>query len=320
MQHDSVKVIFHSDTELLLGDGNSKKIIDIEVGDIIAGLMHPTVVLKKYHSSQNLYRIVTRYGNSFIVGENNQFLIFNNTNRLFEQIDVKQFECLTNLQKSVLSIYKTGINFEERATTPFNIDPYYIGILIGNTHKFVIKFNCEDDVFMKIEVLETLDILKLKHYVINGQEIVIFISKIFIEDDIKDKYDFIFGETKYLPDVYKKNSLRIRHRILAGILDINSVQKSNYTEIRNLEKKLAKEIYGILFSVGIFHVILVKESHLYNIKIYGNIDQIPYNKTNLVSSHIICNNFKVAPIIEKDCFVLEFDSLTSVVLSDFTVI
>jgi hypothetical protein len=106
---------------------------------------------------------------------------------------------------------------------------------------------------------------------------------------------------------------------LTGIIDINSIQKSNYVEIRNLNKTLAFDIYNLLFSIGIFHVLIIKEKGCFNIQIFDDLKHIQFIKEYRPQPHIF-NNFKVASIIEKECVVIEVENYSSIVLSDFTIL
>ena len=309
-----VKIVFHKDTELLLSDGTSKKTIDIQENDILLGTHDTNIVVNKYFAKENLYRIITRYGNGFIIGENTQFLTYNNSSRVFEQIDIKQYSLLNNEQKKSFSIYKTVVEFQDEE---LNIDPYFLGLFLGNTNKLFVKIKYNDDIFLKDMILESIKTLKFKTF-ISENEITILISDILIDNDIKILYHFMFY-SKFIPDNYKKNSINFRRQILAGIIDINSVEKSNYIEIRKLEKKIALDICNICFSIGIFHIMLIKEKEHFNIKIFDDISRIPLIK-KFIPKQYMCNNFKVATIVEKDCVVLEFKKLNSLILSDFTVV
>ena len=309
-----VKIVFHKDTELLLSDGTSKKTIDIQENDILLGTHDTNIVVNKYFAKENLYRIITRYGNGFIIGENTQFSTYNNSSRVFEQIDIKQYSLLNNEQKKSFSIYKTVVEFQDEE---LNIDPYFLGLFLGNTNKLFVKIKYNDDIFLKDMILESIKTLKFKTF-ISENEITILISDILIDNDIKILYHFMFY-SKFIPDNYKKNSINFRSQILAGIIDINSVEKSNYIEIRKLEKKIALDICNICFSIGIFHIMLIKEKEHFNIKIFDDISRIPLIK-KFIPKQYMCNNFKVATIVEKDCVVLEFKKLNSLILSDFTVV
>ena len=313
---DNTKIVFHKDTEILLKDGTFKKVIDIEENDILLGGIGPyeNIVKKKYFSKENLYRIISRYGNSFILGENTDFLVFDNKNAIFDHIDAKQYTLMTN-NKNSLSIHKTAIEYN---AIDLEVDPYYIGIFLGNLNKLFVKIKHDNNPILIFTIHKTIDALKLKIFS-TLDDYILFISDIHLEDDIKMKYNFLFGSLKYIPDVYKKNSLEVRRKLLAGIIDVNSVQKSNYIEIRNLNNILALDIYNLLFSIGIFHVLLVKEKQYFNIQIFGDTKCIQFSKNYETKPHI-CNNFKVASIMEKECVVIEVENGANVILSDFTVI
>lgn len=305
-----IEIVFHKDTEILLMNGTSKKAMDIEEKDILVGAPHYNTVKKKYFSKQNLYRIITRYGNSFIIGENTQFLIYDNKNFILDHIDLKQYLTLDNESRNVFSIHKSIVDYNE---IDFKIDPYFIGIFLGNINNFFINIKHHHK-----NIRKTLDTLKLKN-ISSLNEYVIFISDILLDDEIKKQYKFLFGYSKYIPDVCKKNSVNFRRKLLSGIIDINSVEKENYVEIRKLNKSLALDIYNLLFSIGIFHVLMIKENQYYNIQIFGDISNIQFEK-KYEPKPFMCNNFKVASIAEKECVVIEVENGNSIVLSDFTII
>jgi replicative DNA helicase len=309
------KFFLHKDAEILLMNGTLKKVIDIEENDVLLGIpTYKNIVKKKYISKGNLYRIITRYGNSFIIGENTKFLTFNNTNLTFNHIDIKQYLSFSNDYKNTFSIHKTAVEYNE-ITLP--IDPYFIGIFLGNVNKLFIKIKDDNNPSFIKSFEDTLDTLKLKK-ISSLNEHIISISDINLDDEIKNTYDFIFG-SKYIPDVYKRNSIYFRRKLLTGIIDINSIQKSNYVEIRNLNKTLAFDIYNLLFSIGIFHVLIIKEKGCFNIQIFDVLKHIQFIKEYRPQPHIF-NNFKVASIIEKEGVVIEVENYSSIVLSDFTIL
>ena len=122
-----VKIVFHKDTEILLMNGTFKKAMDIEEKDILVGAPYHNIVKKKYFSKENLYRIISRYGNSFVVGENTQFLIYDNKNCIFDHIDVKHYLMMDNENKNTVSIHKTIVDYNE---IELKIDPYILGVFI----------------------------------------------------------------------------------------------------------------------------------------------------------------------------------------------
>ena len=310
------KFFFHKDTEILLANGTSKKAIDIEENDILLGMSnYNNIVKKKYLSKENLYRIISRYGNSFIIGENTKFLTLNNKNLMFDRIDLKKYFAFNNDDRNLFSIHKTAVEYNE---INLSIDPYFIGIFLGNINKFFIKIKDNNNPFLIQSFQEALNTLKLKK-ISSLNEHIISISDINLDDEIKNTYGFLFG-SKYIPDVYKRNSIYFRRKLLTGIIDINSIKKSNYVEIKNLNKDLAFDVYNLLFSVGIFHVLIFKEKKdCFTIKIFDDIRHIQFVKEHEPTPNMY-NNFKVASIIEKECVVIEVENFSSIILSDFTII
>lgn len=171
-------------------------------------------------------------------------------------------------------------------------------------------------------MIEVLRQLKLKYFH-TDVDIIIFISSSHIDNDILKKYNFIF-EKKYIPANYKYNSLNIRNQLIAGIIDINSNLNylKNSIDIINLDKDLAIDIYNLFFSIGLYQVVLVKNNALYNIEIYNNLNSIQLHlKYYPPKESILYNNFKIAPIKNKDCVVLEFNNISSsIILSDLTIV
>ena len=315
-----VKLVLDKDAEILIHDASIKKVIELKENDILLGLPTNNTILKVYKSTENLYRIITRYGNSFIIGEHTQFLTFNNIKNIYQQINIKLFSELNNEEKQYISIHKISINYDEKKV---DIEPYLVGILLGNTDKIFIKIRLENkNGFLKSKMIEVLRQLKLKYFH-TDVDIIIFISSSHIDNDILKKYNFIF-EKKYIPANYKYNSLNIRNQLIAGIIDINSNLNylKNSIDIINLDKDLAIDIYNLFFSIGLYQVVLVKNNSLYNIEIYNNLNSIQLHlKYYPPKESILCNNFKIAPIKNKDCVVLEFNNISSsIILSDLTIV
>ena len=312
-----VRIILHPNSEIIMSDGNVKKANDIEENDILLGSSHYNVVFKKYLSKTNLYRVIPRYGNSFIISEHNQFVVFNNITSQFYLMDQNLFSELDNEQKKYISIKKTYIDYLE---IKVNIDPYFIGLFIGNDNDCTLRITFNDDISIKNRIKESTNKLKLRYFTDDFTK-SITISKIFMCEKISDEY-YIFLVEKNVPENYMKNSMNIRRQLLAGIIDINSDEHSNYIEIDNLTKKMANLICNLCFSINLHHIhLIIKGKNKYSIKIFDDLYDIPLliKKNYLTRKNVyLYNNFRIAPIVEKDCIVLIFKEVNNIILSDFT--
>jgi hypothetical protein len=313
-----IKIILHPDSEIITSDGTVKKVSDVEENDVLLGSSHCNVVFKKYLSETNFYRIIPRYGNSFLISDHNQFIVFNHVTLQYDLMDVNLFRALDNYQKLHISIKKSFIDYFE---IDVYIDPYFIGLFIAN-NEFSLRLNYNDDISIKNRIKESINKLKLGYFTDNYTKSII-VSKIFIDEKISDEY-YDFLVEKNIPEIYIKNSLDIRRQLLAGIIDVNSEKHSNYIEITNLTQKMANFIYSLCFSINLHHIhLIIKGKNIYNIKIFDDLNDIPLlikkDYLNKINSYPY-NNFKIAPVFQKDCVVLLFKEASSIILSDFSMI
>lgn len=317
-----VRIVLHLDAEIIMSDGNIKKSIDIEENDILLGSSNLNIVFKKKMSETNLYRVIPRYGNSFVVSDHSQFLIFNNITSQYDLMDINLFNTLNNEQKQYLSINKSSIDYFEKNV---NIDPYFVGLFIGNDNENFININLNDDYISKKNRLkESTNKLKLRYFTDDLTKTITILKMFFDEQISEEYYDFLVE--KNIPEIYMKNSINIRRQLLAGIIDINSDKHSNYIEINNLTRKMANLIYNLCFSIGLYHIHLIIKGKSCSIKIFDDLDEIPllikkdYYLSSSSKNIFLYNNFKIAPIVEKKCVVLIFKELSNIILSDFTMI
>jgi len=318
-EDEIIKFLLHPDSEIITSDGNVKKVSDIEENDVLLGSSHCNVVFKKYSSETNFYRIIPRYGNSFLISDHNQFIVFNHITLQYDLMDVNLFSTLDDNQKQYISIKKSSIDYFE---IDVYIDPYFIGLFIGGNDNLSLKINYHDDISIKDRIKESINKLKLRYFTDNYTKSIV-ISKIFVSEKISDEY-YDFLVEKNIPEIYIKNSMNIRRQLLAGIIDINSEKHSNYIEIKNLTEKMANFIYNLCFSINLHHIhLIIKGKNIYNVKIFDDLNDIPLlikkDYLNIINSYPY-NNFKIAPVFKKDCIVLLFKEASSLILSDFTLI
>ena len=122
------KIYLGVDTSVLLSNFEFKKVSEFLKRDDIQG---NTINKQEFvNSPDNMYRIVTKYGNSFVIHGDNNILLFNSfTDSL---CSCKINDILDNY--SNLSIYNTTIEFyNENIVLP--IDPYLFGYLLRIRNK-----------------------------------------------------------------------------------------------------------------------------------------------------------------------------------------
>jgi len=309
-----IKICLHPSTKLLIRYGDIKSASDIEEGDVILGIPDLNVVTKKYMTSrQKLYRIIPTYGDSFIVGEYSQILVYDTVSKEMHQIFLKY---LIEKKYSHFSLCKTSIELPQDDES-IDIDPYLVGIILGNTDVFFLQISSP----VHESVQQSIEFLGLDH---NFYENVLVIQMT-PENEAKmlDKFGFDITKSKFIPEKYKINSKAIRNQILAGIIDYNSCvhHSNNFITICDLNEKMMDDINYICLSLGYF-VQKFRQGGTFSIRLHGNLRNIPlrvkeYNLNPCVNQ----NFFRVAPIAEnQDSVVLELDDYNNIILGDFTIL
>jgi len=197
-------------------------------------------------------------------------------------IDIELLEYLKRPRswKMAYKGYKTMVDFSR---VEVDLDPYVLGIWLSsgmvNTPCIVQENNAIieylKDHFEDLVVITEKDNDKNVHIFINPEQNVN--TNRFVQP--LKKYG-IFSK-KFIPDVYKVNSINTRLLLLAGIIDGEGVLiNSDVIEVINQDKKYIEDIDYIARSVGIVSIIseftrkFEKEVY-YKVSLTGNIDIIP---------------------------------------------
>lgn len=152
-------------------------------------------------------------------------------------------------------LYHTGVTFPEREV-PF--DPYVMGMWLGNGTSAAAQITNEDqEVIDKMNnLLSKYDLeLKLQQFKDEGitYDIVGKGDKYWIKGNNAFSgvlRDYNLLNNKHVLNVYKTNSREVRLQILAGLLDSDGYQHSDFYEIHQTNKTLADDIEYLAFSLG----------------------------------------------------------------------
>jgi len=210
-------------------------------------------------------------------------------------ISVKDFLNLPKyLQRNSLS-YKVGVNFPEKN---IDIDPYIIGLWLGDGSSNSAEITCQDAVILKYlheKILDydcylqyrngyTYGLTTLKKYTNRGRE-----NKI---TSILRKYNLL--NNKHIPLDYKINSRENRLKLLAGLIDSDGYYYCKTYEISQKNNLLADDIVYLVKSLGFAcSSKKVKKSCMYkNVKKEGEYNRIHIFGDNLTEIPILCKRKK----------------------------
>lgn len=303
MNNERIEIYMGVDTSLLLSNYEFKKVSELLINDELYG--NKLIKNECIKSPGNMFRIITKYGNSFIIHGESSILLYKNS--IKSAIKKKVSEIPSNNDND-LTIYNTTIEFP---SSNLPIQPYLFGFLlrIRSTNRRFLRFGN----FAKIFIISSIRKLKLKYFVFKDYILVVISSRLlkkFIKNDS-------------IPDIYKKNSISNRLELVAGIIDSeSSVDPSNkFIEIKGLKKNLCRDLYYVLTSIGFNLTYRYNFMDKWMINLYGSnkLSTIPVlvKKYNIETS--TPNYFKIIKINVKEAVLLEIEKTNhySIITTDF---
>jgi hypothetical protein len=255
-------------TEILMYDGNVKRVEDICIGDTIMGPdSRPRTVVHLGFGFGQLYTVVPFRGAPF-TGNGNHILSLKRTgiansrrgkptktNHKGELIDISINDYLHRSKRfqATYKLYRTGVDFPAREVL---IDPYWLGLWLGDGNSDKPAITTPD-----IEVVEYL------YRFATGFGIGIRIDE--LAHNKSDTYAFTNGNqggiknpltkllreyalvgNKHIPLAYKANSRDTRLRLLAGLCDSDGSRNRNSYQITIKQWRLAEDIAFLSRSLG----------------------------------------------------------------------
>ena len=247
------------DTEILMYNGNTKKVQDVIEGDLLMGDdSTPRKVLSLARGKEQMYKVETKKGEGYIVNESHILSLKCATNhskalKKGTVIDISVLDYL-KLPKSfhgksgALYGYRVPIEFPE-FSLPF--DPYMMGYWLGYGSSRGTVISCKDSRVLHY-FAHNLKQYKLSliyasqcDYSICGNQLVgnnIMLNTLMDLDLIKNKH---------IPLIYKCNSRENRLKLLAGCIDSDGhLIKNGGFEFTHKNERLLDDIIYLARSLG----------------------------------------------------------------------
>ena len=286
---------FAKGTGIMMFDGSSKNVEDIQIGDKLMGYdSKPRTVKSTCVGTENMYDIIPVKGDKYTVNESH-ILSLKITGSDYVYCGGKKFKsgdianvCVrdylkaTKTFKHVAKGWRTGVEFEHKDVL---LDPYLLGIWLGDgTHNNACITNTDPEILEYIESYSKFIGCFVRndgimHYISSGKSQKI--RNVFL-DSLKSLN--LIGN-KHIPDMYLKNSRDIRLKVLAGILDTDGYYDHGYDFITKSER-LCDDVLFLCRSLGFsaYKKKVVKgcvyngeykSNYYYRMNINGNLDEIP---------------------------------------------
>lgn len=335
-------------TKVLMYNGTLKKVEDIISGELLMGDdSTPRKVLSIARGREKMYWIRQNKANSYRVNESHILSLKRSRNEGKHRkgdilnITVKEYLEKSDKFKSNYKGYKVAVEFYEKELT---LEPYYLGLWIGDGHSYSQRItnvdseviNYLDDYAFRLEselvVYEQEN--RTKNYsIVKRNRALSEDFQINIQTELR-KLNLL--ENKHIPENYLINSRKNRLELLAGIIDSDGYYTPEYNcfEILQKNKIIADQIKFLCDSLGFRTSIKKKkttiksinyEGEAFRIRFFGNINEIPTKVERKKAREWRSNNdWKVTDIKveydkEDDYYGFEIDGNRLFLLEDMTV-
>lgn len=290
-------------TPILMYDGTVKCVEDVVVGDLLMGDDSTSrLVLSLARGQEMMYNVKQKKGDDYIVNESHILSLKRTTIKKdknktksteFVDIAVRNYLTSSNNFKKEYFGYKVAVEYN---TTDVDIDPYFIGLWLGDGTSSKPDITTADDTIVKYlyEIADSVG-LSINKYIsehmgkASTYSFTSGYSKCPVPGanpirNILRKYNLF--NNKHIPQSFLINDTNNRLQLLAGLLDSDGYLGSNCFEFSNTNTQLIQDVVVLARSLG-FHCSVSDKKTICNgktfasqsIHISGHTDIIPTKLT-----------------------------------------
>lgn len=255
-------------TKILMFDGSTKAVEDIQIGDILMGPdSQPRKVLALVRGVEPMVKITPKQGDEFVVNLGHILsLKFSGKNKSFHpetaiNISVREFLKSTKVTQERLKLWRTGVEF---STKKVPLPPYIFGYWLGNNNRTGVTIrDSHIEVLNHWETWTKSQGCHRKSYRRGTSKCETHryhTPKGKANPFLKRLRETGASETKHIPDNYKCNDRSTRLQVLAGILDADGYAiKGGGYGLTLKSEKLARDTAFLSRSLGIATSLLPKK-------------------------------------------------------------
>lgn len=262
---------FKKDTKILMKDGTSKNVQDIQEGDIVQGINNQgRKVLDICQGYGKLYEIKPIKSEPFVVnGEHILCLVHTSTEEKIT-MSVNDYIKQNKTFKHLWKLYSEPVDWVHKDV---ELDPYFMGLWLGDGSSDAPHITTKDEEIKKyLENFAVENHLQCKNYSQPHKCPTYALATIKGSLEYKHKknkikmalqrYNVI--NNKHIPFDYKINDRETRLKLLAGLVDSDGYlnKKGNY-EFSFVNQTLAKDVIFLARSLG-FSAKLKKDKAMFN--------------------------------------------------------
>ncbi len=329
MKHDKFCILAARDhgksvcinTPIRMFDGSIKLAKDIKIGDKLMGADSTMRIVKNVGRSwdDNMYKISQHRGNDYTVNSRHTLTLLKKVYKYNSKgntcgydlkivdIDIQDYLKLSKYQRETMYYgFKVCTEFKQKKVS---LNPYYLGLWLGdgNSHdQNITNIDKEANDFCETFAKE------------NGLNYKYDYSKVNRLNADQGKPNIISKKlrslnvlnNKHIPEIYLRNSKRVRLELLAGLIDSDGNLHDGCYYIGQVNKRLAKEIQQLAHGLGFHATFRQKDEQIqwlksedksytsYEVCITGSLHIIPVKIKRKKVPYFDKQNHKHLPIID----------------------
>jgi len=336
-------------TPVLMYDGSIKNIEDVQSGDLVMGDDSTSRTVISTHSGSDwMYDVIPKKGMIQRVNSRHAIVFgfacngFKNVvkkNHGYAEMTAPEFMEQSRCFTRYAQLVRKSVEFPSQ---PINIDPYILGVWLGDGNSANTGFTtCDPEIVKAITEESDSRNLRVTVHTILGKKAsryTIVGSKAGIRDNSLRNNLKQYGllNNKHIPLCYKSNSCEVRLQLLAGLIDTDGHvgKRAGCVDFINKNKQLAEDVAYLARSLGLaayikpckkkcqtgaignyFRVSLSGDCHLIPTRIQRKI--IPRRTINKNPLRV---GFRVEPAGIGKYYGFETDGNHLFLLGDFTVV
>jgi superfamily II DNA or RNA helicase len=255
---------------ILMADGSVRAVESIQTGDKIMGPdSEPRTVLSLHTGTDEMFRVTPTKGEPFIVNAGHIFsLARTRTGKTSEdkqpwirEISVREWIDSTKTFRHLHKLRRVPIEFPDRGSAMRRIDPYILGVLLGDgsLHKGNISVCTPDpEVVEELKLyaqrvgsklrIEPIPDNKATNYFFKGREMGY--ANEYVRESLRAMILAVPCAGKNVPEFYKTATTEIRAAVLAGLLDTDGHLSHAGYEFSSKSPRLADDTVFIARSLG----------------------------------------------------------------------
>lgn len=223
---------------------------DIKIGDELFSIDGTTtkVIDIPYDEEHEVYEIEFKDGRKVLTTKEHLWKLYKNGtmwNKLYSTEEVMNHKRITRF--AIPKIEAVEYKYKE-----VSIDPYLLGLMLGDGSFTISKYNQAQFTSREEDVIEYEKILGIKFKKVGNTKFNWLIPYANFGSKAKELgLDKAIHENKFIPKEYLYNSKEIRLQLLKGLLDIDgSVHDTGKPELYTTSKQLADDLIWLVRSLG----------------------------------------------------------------------